>query len=122
VTPFCAFMDRALDEGMIPLRSVRLYYGAKTTDLLIYRELAERCAARFPQFSATLYAEEGRSEDSPTIRPGLLNLADVFSDLSAPSETSFYISGPMGMIDSFRRSLLNEPAVTADQILLDSWE
>ena len=52
VTPFCAFMDAALSADKLPLQEVVLHYGARTPDLLIYRGLADACAARFPGFRA----------------------------------------------------------------------
>ena len=48
ITPFCAFMDAAIAQGKLPLEEAVLYYGARTPDLLIYRPLADRCAAKVP--------------------------------------------------------------------------
>ena len=59
ITPFCAFMDAALAQGKLPVEEAILHYGARTPELLIYRSLADQCAAQVRGFKVRYYAEKG---------------------------------------------------------------
>ncbi len=124
ITPFGAFMDTALAMKTPGVTECRLFYGARTPDLLIYRELADRCAATLPGFHATYLVEgtdgaEGRPDG---LQLGRLNVADIVQELSSPSTWTYYLSGPKLMITSFRDRLLNEYAIPQPQVLIDAWD
>ena len=55
ITPFVAFMEDALVKGLEG--KVWLHYGARSQDLLVFRDFAERCARQFPAFRLQCYAE-----------------------------------------------------------------
>ena len=58
VTPFVAFMEDALVKGLEG--NVWLHYGARSQDLLVFRDFADRCARQFPSFRLDCYAETRR--------------------------------------------------------------
>ena len=70
VTPFVAFMEDALAKGMDG--NVWLHYGARTEELLVFRDFARRCGERFPSFRLECYAECGATG---TTVPGRIDLA-----------------------------------------------
>ena len=57
VTPFVAFMEDSLVKGLDG--NVWLHYGARSQDLLVFRDFADRCARQFPSFHLDCYAETG---------------------------------------------------------------
>ena len=57
ITPFAAFMDSVLDSTGLGVTQCRLFYGARTPELLVYRELADRCALALPAFRASYFVE-----------------------------------------------------------------
>ena len=57
ITPFVAFMEDSLVKGLEG--NVWLHYGARSQDLLVFRDFAERCARQFPSFRVDCYAESG---------------------------------------------------------------
>jgi ferredoxin-NADP reductase len=120
VTPFCAFMDAALSARELQPEEVTLHYGARSADLLIYRELADACAARFPGFRANYRAETG-SVDA-LIRRGRLDPRDIVAEHGDSPDTSYYLSGPRAMIDAFRTVLTDDCGVAAERVLVDAWE
>jgi ferredoxin-NADP reductase len=124
VTPFASFMDAALESGTLGAEECRLYYGARTPGLLVYRELAERCAAAFPDFRVSCFAEETDGADGQPngIRIGRLDIAAIAAGLSPAGGWSFYLSGPKVMITSFRQDLTNRFAVPDAQVIIDAWE
>lgn len=122
VTPFGAFMDAAINQGKLPVEQATLHYGAQTPGLLIYRGLAERCAAEVPGFQVRFYADHGGDEIDGAIRPGRIDLATIIAETANPAATAFYLSGPQVMIQDFQRKLVEQHGISAQQIFVDAWE
>lgn len=122
ITPFCAFMDAALSQGALSVEQATLHYGAQTPGLLIYRELAERCAAHVPGFQTHYYAEQGAEESDSAIRPGRIDLTTIMAETVNPEATAFYLSGPKTMIQAFQQQLLNHYGLPPQQVFVDAWE
>jgi len=117
VTPFVAFMEDALVRGM--QGDVWLHYGARRGDLLVFAELARRCAAKFANFHARLCAEEGAGGE---VLPGMLSLEEACAPLRSVARAVFYLCGPQTMVKSFASRLGNEFGVRPDNIRFDKWE
>ena len=122
ITPFCAFMDAAQTQGALPVEEAVLHYGARAPDLLIYRPLAEQCAARFSSFRLFCYAEQTSTAEQANLRIGRLNPADIVDQLRDTRDTLFYLSGPKAMIDTFTRDLTGQQGIAPEQIRIDAWE
>ena len=106
VTAFTAFL-----EGLAPdtRQRIVLAYGARTDDLLIYREVVERCAARVPSLSVSYVV--GR----------LLSPGAIWPLLDRPAETQYYISGPPLMLRAIGDDL-RARGVPSEAIHIDAWE
>ncbi|MBK8637466.1 MAG: FAD-dependent oxidoreductase [Chromatiaceae bacterium] len=122
ITPFCAFMDAALSTGALPIKQATLHYGAQTPDLLIYRHLADRCAAEVPGFQVRYYAEQGADGTDNRIHPGRIDLAAILRDCADANSTAFYLSGPKPMIETVRNCLTTDYNLAPKQVLIDAWE
>ena len=79
--------------------SITLAYGARTPDLLIYRDVVERCARRAPSLSVMYFAEDAR--DAPGCLPGRVSVDAVWPDRPAP---------PLGMVSRRKRRYRGEEA------------
>ena len=122
VTPFASYMDAAVAQGALPARQAILHYGARTAELLVYRALADRCAAAAPDFKARYYAQHVDSNEDPNIERGMLDIDRIVSETPNPSEAVFYISGPRAMIHAFQERLTGTHGIPADQVLVDAWD
>lgn len=122
ITPFCAFMDAALSQCALPVDQATLYYGAQTPELLLYRPLADRCAAEVPGFQVHYYAEHHAPNRDPAIQSGRLDLARIMATIPEPAATAFYLSGPKTMIEAFRQGLTGTYRLPPAQVLIDAWE
>ena len=120
ITPFCAFMDSALSAGALPLDSVALHYAARMPALLVYRALAERCAADLPGFKLRCYAEN--AGDDAALTPGRIDLAEVVATAPTRHDTAFYLSGPQAMVTAFQQDLLHAHGIAPQRVLIDAWE
>jgi len=106
VTAFTAFL-----EGLAPetRQRVVLAYGARTEDLLIYRDVIDRCAARVPSLSVAYVV--GR----------LLSPDTVWPLLPEPPSAQFYISGPPSMLRAIGADL-RARGISSEAIHIDAWE
>lgn len=118
ITPFCAAMENWLLHPELCRSPVSLYYGARSSSLLIYRELAERCAAVVPGFSSRYFAETGGVD----VVQQRLDIDTIVRDGLEVDRCRFYLSGPKAMIDSFGSTLRSVYAVPDGRILIDAWE
>jgi ferredoxin-NADP reductase len=118
VTAFTAFLE-ALPADM-PHR-VTLAYGARTSDLLIYRDVVERSAARLASLQVMYFVEDAAGAMTAAMHPGRVSVEAVWPRLARPLETHFYISGPPPMLRSIGGDLraLGAPA---EAIHIDAWE
>lgn len=104
-----------------PAGRVRVLYGVRHADLLIYRDDLAEAAARWPDLKWTAFVEEG---DSSGACPGRLSLPAVLSaahDAGALDRTVFYLSGPPAMISTLHAGLTSS-GVQAANIRVDAWE
>jgi glycine betaine catabolism B len=120
ITPFCAFMDAALESRVLPVRNAILHYGAQSAALLVYRELADRCEREIAGFRAHYYVETPAADAA--VRTGRLDLDRIVEATPDPGSAAFYLSGPASMIQSFRHRLTTAHRVPDRQVLIDAWE
>jgi ferredoxin-NADP reductase len=117
VTPFVAFMEDALVQGIAG--PAWLHYGARRPDLLVFKTLADRCAAQFSNFCVRYYAEEDAAEG---IVPGRIDLDCAVRCLPDGAMPRFYLCGPQPMIDAFSARLTTEFALPRESVCMDQWE
>jgi len=106
VTAFTAFLEALRPET--PQR-VALAYGARTADLLIYRDVVDRCAARVPALSVAYVVGEPLSPDT------------LWPCLPRPAATHYYISGPPAMLRGIGDGL-RARGIASEAIHVDAWE
>jgi ferredoxin-NADP reductase len=116
VTAFTAFLE---DVPPVADRSILLAYGARTADLLIYRDVVERCVQRTPPLSVMYFVEDPR--DAPGCIPGRVSVESVWGTLRRPLSTAFYISGPPAMLKGIGADL-RARNVAPENIRIDAWE
>ena len=118
ITPFVSLLDSA-PTAAVP---VRVLYGARSADLLIYRTTLERAAERWPDLSWRPFIEDGPLEHGAT--RGRVSAEAALAAASAAGDVSralFYVSGPPGMLRSIQADLL-ATGVPPDRIRIDAWE
>jgi ferredoxin-NADP reductase len=127
MTAFTAFLD-----GLAPgsTQAITLAYGARNGDLLIFRDLVERCLARLPGLDVTYFVEEAGAtgaEEAGTARErqhqeaGRVSIAALWPRIRRPLETRYYISGPPAMLKGLSRDL-RDRGIAAAAIHVDAWE
>ncbi|MDD5367641.1 MAG: FAD-dependent oxidoreductase [Anaerolineaceae bacterium] len=116
ITAFTAFL-----LNLFPTfpHSVTLAYGARTSNLLIYRELVDRCAMTVPQMKVLYFTEQGLT--APGEICSRLSVPVVLQHLKNPLRATYYISGPPPMLRTISQDLCQQ-GITTDAIRIDAWE
>jgi ferredoxin-NADP reductase len=117
VAPFVAFMEDAFVNGM--KGDVWLHYGARRSDLLVFREVADRCAETFPNFHVKYYLEE---EETAGAIPGRIDIEEACRSLRNVGNAIFYLCGPPVMVETFCNRLKDTHGVQSENIRVDDWE
>jgi ferredoxin-NADP reductase len=113
ITPFLSLLGQQLEEKSE--QAVSLCYGIRSAEHHLFPELLDRCESELPNFSKTLYCEDGSVPGSK----GMLDIGAIHA--AAPADTVFYLSGPPAMISAFKSRLL-ELGVGSERIRVDDWE
>jgi ferredoxin-NADP reductase len=116
ITAFTAFIDSLPVQYAHP---VRLFYGARRPDLLIYRPLVEAASKRSSSLQAVCMAEQ--SNNGTDCLPGRLDLDTVWERIPDPLAVTYYIAGPPEMIRVFTYGL-SRRGVASERIVTDAWE
>ena len=124
ISAFTAFLE-ALPPAAAG-RSCVLAYGARTAQLLIYKDVVDRCAGRVPALDVTYFVETGpipssRIGDPARYLPGRVSVDALWTQTPRPSESHFYISGPPPMLEAIAADL-RARRVAPEAIHIDAWE
>jgi ferredoxin-NADP reductase len=116
ITAFTAFLD-----GLMPAfgHAVTVAYGARSAELLIYRDLLAARAAQMPQLRVCTFVERG--EPAPDRVIGRLSVDAVWPYIAAPDQATFYLSGPPVMLRTLTADLRGR-GIAAGAIRIDAWE
>jgi ferredoxin-NADP reductase len=117
VTAFTAFLASLAPETT---QAVVLAYGARSSRLLVYKDLVEQCRARVPNLRVVYFLERD-AEHVPGAVPGCVSVDEVWPILRAPADTNFYVAGPPAMIDTIGKELRHRH-VAAEMIHVDAWQ
>jgi len=127
ISAFTAFIDALTPEGP---HAVRLVYGARTPELLLFLDGILRQTARVPRFTVMFFSETGdarwtgssvASPAAPTYCTGRIALSVACPELAAPPGRVFYLSGPPAMLRALGAEL-QAHGVAPDDIRNDAWE
>jgi len=118
ITAFTAFL-----EGLTGAddRSITLAYGARAANLLIYRDVVERCAQRFPSLQVSYFLERTGENDPPAATAGRVSVAAVWPQLRRPQAASYYIAGPPLMLQTIGDEL-RARNIAPEAVHIDAWE
>ncbi len=118
VTAFTAFLEDLAPGSRQP---VTVAYGARTSELLIYRDVIDACAARLPGLRVVYFAEQIEANDRPGIHRGRISIAPIWPSLDDPARATFYLAGPPPMLNAVSHELRGR-GIAQEAIRIDAWE
>jgi ferredoxin-NADP reductase len=119
ITAFTAFLESLSTDSY---QKVTLFYGAKNSQLLIYRGLTEQIRQKSPLFRVFYFCEDPTQIREPlTVENiGRLSLSAAWPLITDPYKSDYYLSGPPGMLKTITRELLDQN-LSREVIHIDAW-
>jgi ferredoxin-NADP reductase len=114
ISAFTAFIEALTPANQQP---VTLVYGARTPDLLLFKDMILAQRAAVPNFDVIFFAEQPDAT-VPACLPGRISLDAVWGRLAEPV---FYLSGPPVMLATLTADL-KAHGVAPERIRTDAWE
>jgi len=118
VTAFTAFLEDLAPGSRQP---VTVAYGARTSELLIYRGVIDACAARLPGLRVAYFAEQIEANEPPGIHRGRISIAPIWPSLNDAARATFYLAGPPPMLNAMSHELRGR-GIRQEAIRIDAWE
>ena len=124
ITAFTAYLE-CLTPGS--KQTVYLAYGARSSDLLIYRDMIQNRARTTPFLKVAYFVERNDGSRSLTEESGqpdhigCLSVAAIWPIIQRPHESTFYLSGPPAMLRGVSQDL-RSMGISAEAIKVDAWE
>ena len=101
VTPFRSMAQYLIDEK--EKRSAVLFYSNKTAAEVAYKDVFDRAAREVGL--KTVYALTNEASPVPGMHQGPVDGALIAQEVPDYKERTFYISGPRGMVEAFKKTL-----------------
>lgn len=120
ITPFISFLEYAVDKRTD--RKIKLYYGVRSPEYLVFGTLLEECDNNLNKFSYHIYLERDSHKCMlNNVRNGILSIETIIKDESNHTDLIYYLSGPQQMIDIFREDMIKSE-IMENNIIVDEWE
>lgn len=119
-TGVAPFVSLATSESALA-GPVRLLYGVRRPELLIYRDALDEAARRNPDLTWEAFVEQDAPEGTTPGRLSVQAALAAAETTGSPSAAAFYLSGPPEMITAMSAGLA-EAGVGPDRIRVDAWE
>jgi ferredoxin-NADP reductase/Na+-translocating ferredoxin:NAD+ oxidoreductase RnfD subunit len=100
VTPFRSMAQYMIDKKEV--RSAVLFYSNKTAAEVAYKDVFDQAAVAGLK---TIYALSNEPTQLPAMYNGQISGALIAREVPDYKERTFYISGPHGMVDAFKKTL-----------------
>lgn len=117
ITPFISFLQQFVKEDTD--KNIKLYYGVRTENLIIYQKLIEEADEKLDNFSYQLYVEDLPASDQK-IKKGIIDVKQIIKE-NKTRECNYFIAGPKEMMESIVK-LLTANDIKQSRIFLDKWQ
>jgi ferredoxin-NADP reductase len=118
ITPFLSFLASTDVSISVP---VRVLYGARRSELLIYRSVLDQAVARFRDLGWGAFVEENARPGEHQGRLSVEAALDAAQAMGRPDVTTFHVSGPPSMLRFFQAGLAAAKVAPA-RIRIDAWD
>jgi ferredoxin-NADP reductase len=122
ITPFLSFLASSLaSPGASTSAPVRVLYGARRSDLLIYRAALEQAAARSVDLRWQAHVEENAGPGELAGRLSVEAALAAARTTGAPEAAIYYLSGPPAMLRALQSGLATA-SVPPTRVRTDAWD
>jgi ferredoxin-NADP reductase len=118
ITPFVSFLASTGASASVP---VRVLYGVRRSDLLIYRAVLGEAARRFADLRWQAFVEQDAGDGERAGRLSVEAALAAARDAGAPGPATFHLSGPPQMLGLFQSGLA-AAGVSPARVRADAWD
>ncbi len=118
VSPYVPFIEEIAGLGSAAA-PVRLYYGARKEDQLLFLDEIRGCGSSCKDFTYSLFVED--PERSAGMRGGMLDIRSIRDETADLEDPLYFLSGPPAMIKAFKGGLV-ACGVKPENVRIDEWE
>ena len=120
ITPFISFISMELNRptGML----LKLVYGVRKPELFLFKYILFEAVSNLKGFQLSVFCEERASiiNEFP-VQQGIITLDGTWAMPQNPFNATFYLSGPIEMIRTFKNGLTDK-GIDHNKIRIDEWE
>lgn len=124
ISPFVPYLEGLAESGGAAGRRVRLYYGLRSPDQLLFGDILYRCW-KDKSLDLHIWLESDLSGlegfSGLEMKYGRLDADLIFEESKDVTTPDFFLSGPPAMIKNFKATLLAK-GLNLDKIQIDEWE
>lgn len=119
ISPFISFLESSL--CIHSNKQIKLYYGVRNPQSIIFNSDLIKYQNDIKNFSCDLFVEKDGEFSGFHYHKGIIDIDLIFNNNYSNPNISYYLSGPVGMIKSFKTRLLIK-GILPNKIIIDSWE
>jgi NAD(P)H-flavin reductase len=123
ISPFIPFLE-GMNQGKISGQQVRLYYGARKPEYILFQDVLGRCVADGSlDFRIWIEAAESEMQSIAGVlaKSGKLHIDEIIKESSDLCSPTYFLSGPPMMVLIFRSALV-ENGTDTKKVQIDEWE
>jgi NAD(P)H-flavin reductase len=120
VSPFISYLRKSLDNSDSPGRQIRLIYGLRKIEHLLYFDTLKACETGLKGFAMDIFLEDCGAPDFKHCK-GTITLEHIVECGKSLRAPAYFLSGPPGMIKKFKNGLIGS-LVKPENIKIDEWE
>lgn len=117
ISPFSCYLEY-IQAADVPVERVQLHYAAKTRQLMSHQGLIEQAVSDHAGLVATRYLTAEEAEGYVSGRPDIRKICE---GLTSPESATFYLCGPLQMVRSFTKILIEDYGVPAANVRFEEW-
>jgi ferredoxin-NADP reductase len=120
ITPFISFLLNEMHHKTGT--ALKLFYGVRRQESFLFTDILTKAMLHLDGFYFHAFCESNCSQsDRFSVEQGILSLEKIWQIVDSPLQATFYLAGPVAMIDAFKTDLMGR-GVNPVKIGIDEWE
>jgi NAD(P)H-flavin reductase len=120
ISPFIGFLEDLKNQIIIETE-VKLFYGVRNQDLIIYDKLLFELSENIKNFELNLYIEKESNNLLNSFNKGIIDFNEIFTNTKDLTNKTYYVSGSPSLINAFTEKA-NLNGIDSTEIKFDKWE
>ena len=121
ITPFISFLLHEMHQPQGT--ALKLFYGVRQPEKFLFTDILTKAMLELKGFYFQAFCENNCPSPNNLfpVDYGIISLEKIWQTVNNPSQATFYLAGPVAMIDAFKTDLASR-GVSPLKIRIDEWE